>query len=263
MAEKSRQYLKYSIVCLFALAVQFFLCIFLLGLAKKHDLKNQIKTSVPIQQNEVETWGEIPGKLDYAWSRIYTLYEFAYEPTRGAAEINLNTVGDYSYDVTRSLTNATWYPQKSVVQYNETYTYTAAASDADAATTMKTINMGAYDVWYQMSNKPESYQAWQAITQAYELMANSNFVNRQYAYNGLNYFFNDYASVQTYVLNGLTELQQSTVYNDPNYGMSTITGLSKWMGASRPGYRKLPNSTPEYKAIQEYFTSIGIPLTDD
>jgi len=57
MADKARQYLKYSIVCLFALAVQFFLCIFLLGLAKKHELKNQIKDNVPIQQNEVQTWG--------------------------------------------------------------------------------------------------------------------------------------------------------------------------------------------------------------
>jgi len=172
-------------------------------------------------------------------------------------------VGSYSYDVTRELTNATWYPQKSVVQYNSTYTYTASDSSNDnAGTTMKTINMGAYDVWQQMQGKPEYYQAWQAMTQAYELMATSDFVNRQYAYNGLNYFFNDYASVQTYVLPDLTELQQSTVYNDPNYGMSTITGLSKWMGASRPGYHKLPNSTPEYVAIQAHFAEMGIDLTD-
>lgn len=53
------------------------------------------------------------------------------------------------------------------------------------------------------------------------------------------------------------------MYNDPNYGMSTITGLSKWMGASRPGYRKLPNSTPEYVAIKAHFAENGIVLTDD
>lgn len=53
------------------------------------------------------------------------------------------------------------------------------------------------------------------------------------------------------------------MYNDPNYGLSTITGLSKWMGASRPGYRKLPNSTPEYAAIVAHFDDIGIALTEE
>lgn len=66
----------------------------------------------------------IPGDLGYTWSRSYNLYEFAYKVTPGAGEINLKTVGQYDFDVTREFKNATWYPQKSVVSYNESYTYT-------------------------------------------------------------------------------------------------------------------------------------------
>ncbi len=80
-----------------------------------------------------------------------------------------------------------------------------------------------------MANKPKFFKAWQAMTQAYELMLNSDYVFRVYAYNALEYFFNDFADVQTYVLPGLTEQQQSIIYNDPKFGMNSVTGLSKWM----------------------------------
>ena len=49
MAEKVRHILRLSIVFLFVLAIFFFLMIFLLGLAKKHGLKNDIDDKVPIQ----------------------------------------------------------------------------------------------------------------------------------------------------------------------------------------------------------------------
>ena len=110
MAEKARHILRLSIIFLFVLAIFFFLCIFLLGLAKKHMLKNEVDDKVPIQQNEYNTWGKIPGELNYSWTRSYKLYEFAYPPTSGASAISLNTVGSYEYDLARNFTNATWYP---------------------------------------------------------------------------------------------------------------------------------------------------------
>ena len=48
MAEKVRHVLRLSIVFFFVLAIFFFLCIFLLGLAKKHVLKNSVDDKVPI-----------------------------------------------------------------------------------------------------------------------------------------------------------------------------------------------------------------------
>ena len=49
------------------------------------------------------------------------------------------------FDVTRTATNATWYPQKSVVQYNETFVETEYKGDMSGD--MTTINMAAYDAW--------------------------------------------------------------------------------------------------------------------
>jgi len=136
----------------------------------------------------------------------------------------------------RTFENATWYPQKSVVSYNESYTYTpVSAEEENADETMLTINMGAYDVWYQMINKPKYYQAWQALVQAYELMLNSDYLNRLEAYNAKYYFFDNFADVQTYVLPTLTADDQDTIYNDPDFGMSSITGLSKWTAAAAEG----------------------------
>lgn len=75
--------------------------------------------------------------------------------------------------MTRSFQAPHWYPQKSVVAYNETYNYTAvndAALNLADDDTMLTVNMGGLDVWHQMKNKPQFFQAWQAMIQANELM---------------------------------------------------------------------------------------------
>ena len=49
MAEKARHILRLSIVFFFILAIFWFLMIFLLGLAKKHTLKNKVEEEVPIK----------------------------------------------------------------------------------------------------------------------------------------------------------------------------------------------------------------------
>ena len=73
---------------------------------------------------------------------------------------------------------------------------------------MNTINMGAYSVWYQMVNKPKFYQAWQALAQAFNVMEDSNYIARLYAYNALEYFFNDEENVKKYVIPSLTPAAQ-------------------------------------------------------
>ena len=115
MADKCRQVLRLSIVFFFSLAVFFFLMIFLLGLARKWDLKNKVEAQVPIQQAQNHTWGRIPGELHYNWTRSYNLYQFDYKITDGASDIALSTRGNYSYEMKRDFENPTWYPQKSVV----------------------------------------------------------------------------------------------------------------------------------------------------
>ena len=108
MAEKMRHVLRLSIIVFFVLAIFFFLMIFLLGVARKHGLKNDVEEKVPIQQYDSGTWGEIPGDLGFSWNRSYKLYEFASTPS--ASEIDLKTVGEYAFDIQRSYHNAAWYP---------------------------------------------------------------------------------------------------------------------------------------------------------
>lgn len=64
-----------------------------------------------------------------------------------------------NFELTRSATNATWYPQKSVVQYNETFVETETDSEPMSGD-MLTINMAAYDAWEQMLSKPKWFKAW-------------------------------------------------------------------------------------------------------
>ena len=159
-----RGLMKFAIAFFFTLAVFFFLCIFLLGLAQRHNMVNQVDELVPIQQAEYANWGQIPGNFSFAFTRNYKLYEFNYEPTAGASEINLSTVGEYNYDLTRDYEDPTWYPQKSVVQFKQKYNYPDPTNEngevSNADDSMMTINLGGYSVWYQMVNKPFYYKAW-------------------------------------------------------------------------------------------------------
>ena len=112
---------------------------------------------MPIQQQEYSLWGSIPGELNFRWSRIYNLYSLDYAATPGAAEIHMSRSNNLEYDVTRENTNATWYPQKSVVQYNQTYEeeLLSTTSGKLSEQSILTVNMAAYDTWQQMVNKPK------------------------------------------------------------------------------------------------------------
>lgn len=94
------------------------------------------------------------------------------------------------------------------------------------------------------------------------MMLNSNYVNRLEAYNAYYYFFNNYADVQKFVLAKLIQEEQFTVYNDKNFGMGTITGLTKWIDACAESYED-PAGTEAGKAIVAYFATLNIALSTD
>lgn len=67
------------------------------------------------------------------------------------------------YTVTRNFNGTYWYPQKSVISYNLTNTYTEDVtedSELKDNTPIQYPNLGSLDVWYQMSNKPRYQLAW-------------------------------------------------------------------------------------------------------
>jgi len=108
------------------------------------------------------------------------------------------------------MTDAAWLPQKSVVNYTLDYEYTQVVESvqneeaAPVPGSVQYLNLGAQNVWYQMQTRPRFILAWQALAKISNYFYTENYLNKFYAYNALEYFFNDYAAVQNYVLRGLT-----------------------------------------------------------
>ena len=114
---------KLSIVFFFVLAAFFFMLIFLLGDAEQTKMDNQIKQEVPIQQARVSAWGEVPGTLDFAYTRDIDFYAID-DSSSTASELALSQQSGSKMSVTRNFADPAggpgrpqWTPQKSVVEY--------------------------------------------------------------------------------------------------------------------------------------------------
>lgn len=57
-------------------------------------------------------------------------------------------------------------------------------------------------------------------------MLTNNMIYRFYAYNAYYYMFDDAALVNTGVLAAFDAAKQTQIYEDPNYGMNTVTKLT-------------------------------------
>ena len=104
-----------------------------------------------------------------------------------------------------------------------------------------------------MTHKPRYWLAWQALTQVSNLMFTNNMIYRFYAYNAYYYMFNDQTLVNQGVLAAFPAASQTLIYQDPNYGMDSVTKLANWFIASQEG----PTS-PTYLAIMAKFESLGM-----
>ena len=104
-----------------------------------------------------------------------------------------------------------------------------------------------------MTHKPRYWLAWQALTQVSNLMFTNNMIYRFYAYNAYYYMFNDQTLVNQGVLAAFPAASQTLIYQDPNYGMDSVTKLANWFIASQEG----PTSSA-YLAIMAKFESLGM-----
>jgi preprotein translocase subunit YajC len=249
--------IRSSIVFFFTLAVFFFVMIFLMSAALSHKEQNEINDKTAIQQNEVSTWGYIPGELDYASTQTLNLYSFK-SPTGLGATLEMTVSSPYNLAGMRNFTNVTWNPQKSVVDYlidnqiNITLSDPDLPSDhpADETTTYSYPNMASIDTWTQMTTKPRFQLAWEAINQATTILFDADILNRFYAYNANLYMFQDYELVQEFVLIGLTADDQMTVYTEPNFGMNTVKGLTWWVSAASNSDSA---DNPDYDRLVTYY----------
>ena len=204
--------------------------------------------------------------MQYNWTRTYSPYVFSGTPTAGAQQIQLSSTADYTYNVTRTFEKATWYPQKSVVSYYANYTMKEIPNEETLMTpannaTYDMINFGGLDVWYQMVNKPKFFKAWQAMTQVYEFMLQSDYVNRIYAYNALQFFFKDEDQVKQYVMPNLDTASQETLYTDEQYGLGTSKGLAAWSAVAMAS--KTCETDANTQVIVDYFAGLDSKVTLD
>jgi len=168
--------------------------------------------------------------------------------------------------VTRTFENATWYPQKSVVSYFANYTMKEIPSEETLAApannaTYDMINFGGLDVWYQMVNKPKFFKAWQAMTQVYEIMLQSNYINSIYGYNALEYFFKNEDDVKQYVMPNLDKDSQTALYTDEVYGLGNNAGLTAWSELALA--TKACETDPNTQKIVDYFAKLEPKVTLD
>jgi hypothetical protein len=94
-----------------------------------------------------------------------------------------------------------------------------------------TVNFGALSAWSQMTNKPKYWLAWQALSQATFIINDSNVMERYYAYNALEFVFDDFDQVAAGVLYGMDAATQNTIYIDQNFGMNAVHNLAVWVQA--------------------------------
>lgn len=76
-----------------------------------------------------------------------------------------------------------------------------------------------------MTNKPDFWLAFKALTQIRDKLV-SQLQSRLYAFNAYYYAFSNKATVMSSVLNGIASSED--IYNDPQFGMDTITKLYFW-----------------------------------
>ena len=84
-------------------------------------------------------------------------------------------------------------------------------------------------------------------------MLNSNYINRFYAYNALEYYFSSQDDVFNYVLTNLSDDDKLKVYSDPDYGLSTIDGLARWSDAAIANTKTAMSA--QATALQTYWAS--------
>jgi hypothetical protein len=107
----------------------------------------------------------MPGKLGYRTSRNITLYGHAeFDPARagpGAAPDQNKTI---RFTVDRELANLDYAHIRSVVDYNERFTFNT--EDEDVLNENVTVyNHGALSTWHQLNHRPDFAQAFKAVSE--------------------------------------------------------------------------------------------------
>jgi len=90
------------------------------------------------------------------------------------------------------------------------------------------LNLGALSLWYQVTEKPDFYKAFQALSKIRQQYVDQ-LQFKLYAYHAYNYFFNsENIAVNMFLKHIFDEATAKKIYSDPVLGMDSVTKLFYW-----------------------------------
>ena len=96
--------------------------IFIITLTLIENLNDSIKTFTPLYMSNQTTWGQIPGHLNYTYSK--EVYYFDVNKTsEHPASIEMASRGPFNYNVSRNFAQPIYDDAKHVVNYTMEHEY--------------------------------------------------------------------------------------------------------------------------------------------
>ena len=145
-----REYLRQSVCALCTCAAVSFILIFIVSIALIESLRNEIKSFTPITLYNYTRWGEIPGSLNYEYTKELYLYNLTDDDITDSS-IYLGSVGPITLNVNRQFTDPIYDNAKMLVNYTMEHSYSVQQSpeglDLDQKN-FKMLNMEAESLWY-------------------------------------------------------------------------------------------------------------------
>lgn len=228
-----RNYLKSTVCALVTLSLVSFALIFIISQVLIENLHDNIKQYTPLVMQNKTTWGEIPGTLNYNYTK--SLYLFNIENSTSTSHVTLTTIGPLDYEVQRQFVDPVYDGARKVINYTMNYDYKLSESTSASKEHHKvqTVNLEAEAIWFQLNyNRPEFFKAWQAMALASSTMLAQDILSTLYAYQAFEYFFNSATNVYEGVLAEFTSSQQLHIYHDTKFGMDSVHKLILWTTAT-------------------------------
>jgi len=143
-----RNHLKNSVCCLCIFAIVSFFMIFVISVTLVEDLHNKVKIFTPMTMRNITTWANIPGALNYTYSKSVYLFSIdSLDPD--SALISLTAEGPMNYTVNRQFVKPVYDDAKKVVNYTMQHKYTWGEETSELhKKNITMLNLDGMSVWY-------------------------------------------------------------------------------------------------------------------
>ena len=104
------------------LAIVALILIFVVSYTLIISLNDNVKDWAPLTMRNMTSWAEIPGGLDYNYTKAVTLFDIKNFGSDGRV-INMKSSDVYNFQVSRSFKDPVYDDQRKIVNYTMEHTY--------------------------------------------------------------------------------------------------------------------------------------------